>query len=36
MAPTRQVLAQQDPSGQWSVRFDEDTRERTAGAEIGD
>ena len=32
----RPVLAQQDPSGEWSPRFDEDQRERLAGAEIGD
>jgi hypothetical protein len=30
------VLAQEDPSGEWSPRFDEDQRERLAGAEIGD
>jgi hypothetical protein len=32
----RPVLAQQDPSGKWSPRFDEDQRERLTGAEIGD
>ena len=32
----RPVLAQEDPSGEWSVRFDEDQRERLAGAEMGD
>jgi len=30
------ALAQEDPSGMWSPRFDEDQRERLAGAEIGD
>jgi len=35
-ALVRPVLAQQDPSGEWSPRFDEDQRERLAGAEIGD
>jgi hypothetical protein len=33
---SRSLLAQEDPSGEWSPRFDEDTRERLAGAEIGD
>jgi hypothetical protein len=32
----RPLLAQEDPSGEWSPRFDEDQRERLAGAEIGD
>lgn len=32
----RPALAQEDPSGEWSPRFDEDMRERLAGAEIGD
>ncbi len=32
----RPALAQQDPSGEWSPRFDEDQLERLAGAEIGD
>jgi hypothetical protein len=32
----RAAAAQEDPSGEWSVRFDEDNRERLAGAEIGD
>jgi hypothetical protein len=30
------LFAQQDPSGMWAPRFDEDQRERLAGAEIGD
>ena len=30
------ALGQEDPSGMWSPRFDEDQRERLAGAEIGD
>jgi len=33
---SRPVLGQEDPSGEWSPRFDEDQRERLAGAEIGD
>jgi len=32
----RPARAQEDPSGEWSPRFDEDQRERLAGAEIGD
>jgi hypothetical protein len=32
----RPVLAQEDPSGEWTPRFDEDQLERLAGAEIGD
>ena len=32
----RPALAQEDPSGQWAPRFDEDQRERLAGPEIGD
>jgi hypothetical protein len=32
----RSARAQEDPSGEWSPRFDEDQRERLAGAEIGD
>ena len=32
----RPARAQEDPSGEWSPRFDEDRRERMAGAEIGD
>ena len=30
------LFAQEDPSGEWSPRFDEDQLERLAGAEIGD
>ena len=30
------ALAQMDPSGEWSPRFDEDRTERLLGAEIGD
>jgi hypothetical protein len=33
---SRPVLAQEDPSGEWSPLFFEDQRERLAGAEIGD
>ncbi len=33
---TQCLFGQQDPSGDWSPRFDEDQRERLAGAEIGD
>jgi hypothetical protein len=33
---SRALPAQEDPSGEWSPRFDEDQRERLAGAEIGD
>ena len=33
---SRSVFGQEDPSGEWSPRFDEDQRERLAGAEIGD
>lgn len=33
---SRPVFGQEDPSGEWSPRFDEDQRERLAGAEIGD
>jgi hypothetical protein len=32
----RPARGQEDPSGEWSPRFDEDQRERLAGAEIGD
>jgi hypothetical protein len=32
----RPAFAQEDPSGQWAPRFDEDQRERLAGPEIGD
>jgi hypothetical protein len=35
-AYSRPLFAQQDPSGTWAPRFDEDQRERLAGAEIGD
>jgi hypothetical protein len=35
-ASIRPALAQEDPSGQWAPRFDEDQRERLAGPEIGD
>lgn len=36
MALSLPVFGQEDLSGMWSVRFDEDQRERLAGAEIGD
>ncbi len=36
MILARPAIAQQDPSGEWSPRFDEDRQERLAGAEIGD
>ena len=32
----RSLYAQEDPSGEWAPRFDEDQLERLAGAEIGD
>src|SRR5580692_8750178 len=32
----RPARAQQDPSGEWSPRFDEDWEERIPGPEIGD
>ncbi len=32
----RAALAQMDPTGEWSPRFDEDFQERILGAEIGD
>jgi hypothetical protein len=33
---SRSAFAQEDPSGLWAPRFDEDQRERLAGPEIGD
>ncbi|MGA3292678.1 MAG: hypothetical protein ABSE45_01710 [Candidatus Acidiferrales bacterium] len=33
---SRPALAQNDPSGEWAPTFDEDQRDRLAGAEIGD
>lgn len=36
LALSRPILAQEDPSGQWSPLFFEDNRDRLAGAEIGD